>query len=94
MDKIFPETSQEILLSRAACITSTLRGDVPYCRRLGIDGRLDAAVTTDAQILLGDAAAQVEIEVPNAQVTRGTVGVSPEGRAVVRLVVQERENNG
>lgn len=92
MDKLFPETSQEILLSRAACVTSTLRGDVPYCRRFGIDARLDAAVTTDAQILLGDAAAQVEIEVPNAQVARGTVGVDASGRALVRLVVREREN--
>lgn len=92
MDKLFPETSQEILLSRAACVTSTLRGDVPYCRRFGIDARLDAAVTTDAQILLGDAAAQVEIEVPNAQVTRGTVGVDANGRALVRLVVRERDN--
>lgn len=92
MDKLFPETSQEILLSRAACVTSTLRGDVPYCRRFGIDARLDAAVTTDAQILLGDAAAQVEIEVPNAQATRGTVGVDASGRALVRLVVRERDN--
>lgn len=92
MDKLFPETSQEIMLSRAACVTSTLRGDVPYCRRFGIDARLDAAVTTDAQILLGDAAAQVEIEVPNAQVTRGTVGVDASGRALVRLVVRERDN--
>lgn len=92
MDKLFPETSQEIMLSRAACVTSTLRGDVPYCRRFGIDARLDAAVTTDAQILLGDAAAQVEIEVPSAQVTRGTVGVDASGRALVRLVVMERDN--
>jgi hypothetical protein len=91
MDKLFPETAQDILLSRAACVTSTLRGDVPYCRRLGINAQLDAAVTTEAQILHGDAAAQVEIEVPNAQVTRGTVGVSPDGRAVVRLAVKERE---
>lgn len=88
MDKLFPGTGREVMLSRAACVTSLLRGDVPYCRRLGIDGRLDAAATTDAQILLGDAAAQVEAEVPGARVTRGVVSVSPEGRAVVRLAVE------
>lgn len=90
MDKLFPETASEIMLSRAACVTSTLRGDVPYCRRLGINAELDAAATTEAQILLGDAAAQVELEVPGARVTRGTIGVDKTGRAVVRLAVKER----
>lgn len=90
MDKLFPETASEIMLSRAACVTSTLRGDVPYCRRLGINAELDAAVTTEAQILLGDAAAQVEREVPGARVTRGNIGVDKTGRAVVRLAVKER----
>lgn len=89
MDDLFPDTSKHIMLSRAACVTSLLRGDVPYCRSLGLNASLDAAVSSEAQILLGDAAAQVEKNVPNSRVTRGTVGVSPDGRAQVRLVVTE-----
>lgn len=89
MDKLFPESPREILTQRSACVCSTLRGDVPYCRGFGIDADLDASAPDGAQRLLGDAAMQVEASVPGAKVTRGTVGVSKDGRAVVRLQVRE-----
>lgn len=89
MDELFPTSPREVMLSRASCVCSLLRGDVPYCRELGLNASLDAAVTSEAQILLGDAASQVERRVPGSRVTRGTVSVSPEGRAIVRLVVKE-----
>lgn len=91
MDDIFPQTDREIMLQRAACICSILRGDVPYCRSLGIDARLDAAVPAEAQRLLGDAAARVEAGVPGARVTRGTVSADATGRAVVRLAIVEAQ---
>lgn len=91
MDDIFPQTDREIMLQRAACICSILRGDVPYCRSLGIDARLDAAVPAEAQRLLGDAAARVEAGVPGARVTRGTVSADETGRAVVRLAIVEAQ---
>lgn len=89
MDDLFPETSKAILLQRSACICSLLRGDVPYNRGLGLNATLDAAAPREAQILLGDAAMQVELNVPGAKVVRGTVSVSPEGRGVVNLTVTE-----
>lgn len=89
MDKIFPDNPNDIMLQRAACVCSTLSGDVPYCRRFGIRADLDAAATNEAQILLGDAAMQVEAEVPGSRVTRGNVTVDASGRAVVRLKVVE-----
>lgn len=89
MDDLFPDNAHDVMLQRAACVCSTLSGDVPYCRRFGIRADLDAAATNEAQILLGDAAMQVEIEVPGARVTRGTIGVDVTGRAVVRLRVVE-----
>ena len=92
MDVLFPSTDREILLQRAACVCSLLRGDVPYNRSFGINAKLDAAVPREAQILLGDAAMQVETHVPNANVTRGKVTVSPEGRALVNLAVTEASN--
>ena len=92
MDTLFTSTNREILLQRSACICSLLRGDVPYNRGLGLNASLDAAVPREAQILLGDAAAQVENNVPGARVTRGRVTVSPEGRAVVNLAVTEASN--
>lgn len=92
MDVLFPATDREILLQRAACVCSLLRGDVPYNRKLGLNAKLDAAVPREAQILLGDAAMQVENSVPNSKVTRGRVSVSPEGRAVVNLAVTEAQN--
>lgn len=92
MDELFPETKNGIMLQRAACVCSVLSGDVPYCRRFGIRADLDAAATNEAQILLGDAAMQVETEVPGARVTRGTVGVSVDGRAIIRLKVVEASN--
>lgn len=91
MDDIFPQTDREIMLQRAACICSILRGDVPYCRSLGIDARLDAAVPAEAQRLLGDAAARVEAGVPGARVTRGTVSADATGRAIVRLAIVEAQ---
>lgn len=91
MDDIFPQTDREIMLQRAACICSILRGDVPYCRSLGIDARLDAAVPAEAQRLLGDAAARVEAGVPGARVTRGTVSADATGRAIVRLAIMEAQ---
>lgn len=92
MDMLFPATDREILLQRAACVCSLLRGDVPYNRGLGLNAKLDAAVPREAQILLGDAAMQVENNVPKSKVTRGKVSVSPEGRAVVNLAVTEAQN--
>lgn len=92
MDVLFPATDREILLQRAACVCSLLRGDVPYNRSLGLNAKLDATVPREAQILLGDAAMQVENNVPNSKVTRGKVSVSPEGRAVVNLAVTEAQN--
>jgi len=92
MDELFPETTREIILQRSACVCSLLRGDVPYCRSLGLNAKLDAAVPREAQILLGDAAMQVERNVPGARVTRGSVSVTPEGRARVLLTVTEAEN--
>lgn len=92
MDALFPATDREILLQRAACVCSLLRGDVPYNRSLGLNAKLDATVPREAQILLGDAAMQVENNVPNSKVTRGKVSVSPEGRAVVNLAVTEAQN--
>lgn len=89
MDDLFPENSNDIMLQRSACVCSTLAGDVPYCRRFGIRADLDAAATNEAQILLGDAAMQVETEVPGARVTRGTIGVDVNGRAIVHLRVVE-----
>ena len=89
MTSLFPETERDIMLSRANCVCSLLRGDVPYCRGLGLNASLDAAVTSEAQILLGDAAAQVERAVPGAKVTRGAVSVSPSGRAIVQLSLSE-----
>lgn len=91
MDDIFPQTDREIMLQRAACICSILRGDVPYCRSFGIDARLDAAVPAEAQRLLGDAAARVEAGVPGARVTRGVVSADETGRAVVRLAIAEAQ---
>lgn len=91
MDDIFPQTDREVMLQRAACICSILRGDVPYCRSLGIDARLDAAVPSEAQRLLGDAAACVEAGVPGARVTRGTVSADMTGRAIVRLAITEAQ---
>lgn len=92
MDELFPKTSKEIIIQRSACICSLLRGDVPYCRSLGLNAKLDASVPQEAQILLGDAAMQVEQNVPNSKVTRGSVTVSPEGRAIVNLAVTEAQN--
>lgn len=92
MDVLFPATAREILLQRAACVCSLLRGDVPYNRSLGLNAKLDATIPREAQILLGDAAMQVENNVPNSKVTRGKVSVSPEGRAVVNLAVTEAQN--
>lgn len=92
MDNLFPTTSREIALQRAACICSVLRGDVPYCRGFGIDARLDAAVPSEAQRLLGDAAARVEAGAPGVRVTRGVVTVDENGRAVVRLAISEVTN--
>lgn len=92
MDELFPSTNREILLQRSACICSLLRGDVPYCRGLGLNAKLDAAVPREAQILLGDAAMQVEQNVPNSKVTRGFVSVSTDGRAKVNLTVTESTN--
>lgn len=89
MDVLFPSTNREILLQRSACICSVLRGEVPYCRQMGLNAKLDAAVPREAQILLGDAAMQVENNVPGAKVTRGKVSVSTDGRAVVNLTVTE-----
>lgn len=89
MDDLFPETSRDIALQRSACICSVLFGDVPYCRGFGIDARLDAAVPSEAQRLLGDAAAKVEAGVPGVRVTRGTVSADERGRAVVRLAIAE-----
>ena len=89
MDDLFPQTSREIALQRSACICSVLRGDVPYMRGFGIDARLDAAVPTEAQRLLGDAAARVEAGVPGVRVTRGRVTADERGRAVVRLAITE-----
>ena len=89
MDDLFPKTSREIALQRSACICSVLLGDVPYCRGFGIDARLDAAVPSEAQRLLGDAAAKVEAGVPGVRVTRGTVSADSAGRAVVRLAIAE-----
>lgn len=92
MDVLFPSTDCEILLQRSACVCSLLRGDVPYNRSFGLNAKLDAAVPREAQILLGDAAMQVETHVPGAKVTRGVVSVSAEGRAVVNLAVTEATN--
>lgn len=89
MDDLFPKTAKDVMMQRAACVCSTLRGDIPYCRGLGLRADLDAAVSTEAQILLGDAAAQVEANVPGARVSRGSVSVGADGRAVVRLKVAE-----
>lgn len=89
MDALIPKTPREIMLQRSACICSILRGEVPYCRDLGLNAKLDAAAPIGAQILLGDAALQVEKRVPGAKVTRGSVSVSPSGRAVVSLSVTE-----
>lgn len=89
MDDLFPKTARDVMLQRSACVCSTLRGDVPYCRGFGLRADLDAAVSTEAQILLGDAAAQVEASVPGARVSRGSVSVGADGRAVVRLKVAE-----
>lgn len=89
MDSLFPSSSRDVLLQRTACVCSILRGEVPYCRGLGINAELDASAPTEAQILLGDSSLQVEKFVPHAKVTRGTVSVSPSGRAVVRLAVTE-----
>ena len=89
MNDLFPQSERDIMLSRAACVCSLLRGDVPYCRGLGLNASLDAAVTSEAQILLGDAAAQVEANVPGARVTRGHVSASEHGRAVVQLAITE-----
>lgn len=89
MDDLFPTTSREIALQRAMCVCSVLRGDVPYCRGFGIDARLDAAVPSEAQRLLGDAAARVEAGVPGIRVTRGTVTADDRGKAVVRLAISE-----
>lgn len=80
------------MLQRAATVCSLLRGEVPYCRSLGLRADLDAAVSTDAQILLGDAAQRVEASVPGAQVTRGHVSAGADGRAVVRLLVEPKKN--
>ena len=82
MDVLFPSTDREILLQRAACVCSLLRGEVPYNRSFGLNAKLDA----------GDAAMQVENHVPGAKVTRGAVSVSAEGRAVVNLAVTEATN--
>lgn len=89
MDVIFPQTSRDILLQRSACVCSVLRGDIPYCRSMGLNAKLDASAPREAQVLLGDAALQVEQRVPGAKVTRGTVTVSPSGRGVVHLAVTE-----
>lgn len=89
MDMLFPSTSRDIALQRSACVCSILHGEVPYCRSLGLNAELDAAVPREAQILLGDAAMQVEKEVPGVKVTRGTVSVDQTGRAVVRLAIRE-----
>lgn len=89
MDMLFPSTSRDIALQRSACVCSILRGEVPYCRSFGLNAELDAAVPREAQILLGDAAMQVEKEVPGVKVTRGTVSVDQTGRAVVRLAIRE-----
>ncbi|MBR4636417.1 MAG: hypothetical protein IKO51_08660 [Clostridia bacterium] len=92
MDVLFPSTDREILLQRSSCVCSILRGEVPYNRGFGLNAKLDAAVPREAQILLGDAAMQVENHVPGAKVTRGAVSVSTAGRAVVNLAVTEATN--
>lgn len=89
MDDLFPQTTREIALQRSACICSVLQGDTPYMRGFGIDARLDAAVPSEAQRLLGSAAAKVEAGVPGVRVTRGTVTADSAGRAVVRLAIAE-----
>lgn len=89
MDDLFPTDSREIALQRSVCMCSVLRGDVPYMRGLGLDARLDAAVPSDAQRLLGSAAAMVEAGVPGIRVTRGRVTADEKGRAVVRLAIVE-----
>lgn len=89
MDDLFPTDSRAIALQRAACICSVLRGDVPYMRDFGIDARLDAAVPSEAQRLLGDSAARVEAGVPGIRVTRGVVTADERGRAVVRFAIAE-----
>lgn len=88
MDDIFPE-GRAILVQRSACVCSLLRGDVPYCRSLGLRADLDAAAPAEAQVLLGDAAYQVEQNVPGARVTSGRVSVTADGHAAVRLAVVE-----
>lgn len=89
MDNLFPTDSREIALQRSVCMCSVLRGDVPYMRGFGLDARLDAAVPSDAQRLLGSAAAMVEAGVPGIRVTRGRVTADEKGRAVVRLAIVE-----
>jgi hypothetical protein len=89
MDDLFPKDSRAVLLQRSACVCSLLAGDVPFCRSLGLRADLDAAVPTEAQILLGDAAYQVEQSVPGARVTSGRVSVTADGHAAVRLAVVE-----
>lgn len=89
MDNLFPTDSREIALQRSVCMCSVLRGDVPYMRGFGLDARLDAAVLSDAQRLLGSAAAMVEAGVPGIRVTRGRVTADEKGRAVVRLAIVE-----
>lgn len=89
MDNLFPTDSREIALQRSACMCSVLRGDVPYMRGFGLDARLDAAVPSEAQRLLGSAAAMVEAGVPGIRVTRGRVMADERGRAVVRLAIVE-----
>lgn len=89
MDNLFLTDSREIALQRSVCMCSVLRGDVPYMRGFGLDARLDAAVPSDAQRLLGSAAAMVEAGVPGIRVTRGRVTADEKGRAVVRLAIVE-----
>lgn len=90
MDDLFPPDPRAVMRQRAALVCSTLRGDIPYCRGLGLRADLDAAVSTEAQVLLGDAAQRVEASVPGARVSRGSVSVGADGRAVVRLKVEAR----
>lgn len=89
MDDLFPKTSREIALQRAACVCSVLRGDTPYMRGFGIPADIDAAVPAEAQRLLGVSAALVEAQVPGVRVTRGVVSADSAGRAVVRLAIAE-----
>lgn len=89
MNKVFYENDKDRIAQSAATILSILTGEVPYYRSLGLPAEIDASAITGAQRLVGYAAKTVESTVTGAKVSRARVSVDSDGRALVRVVLED-----